>query len=383
MNVLMVLNRYYPMIGGAENQCRILMNQLASGSKINVIGVATHRYSKRLNAVDKLDDIDIYRLGLPGVGKIATLSFYLSLFTFLLKNKNKIDIVHVHTISLTSFFCVLFTTLFGKKTLQKLTIAGEIENLISKKGIKGYIVKNMIRFSISKGHVVVLTDEGVREIRRYSNKANYYKINNGIDCSVFHQKKNTIELREKYGLKKDRIYLGFVGRLTDVKGILELCEVVLDFNRQNDNLKEIYLTIMGSGDLQVGNVQEKIDEIAQNSKYVSLFAPQHQPVDFYNAIDFYVSNSKKEGLPNTVLEALACGKRLILSDIPPHVEIRDSNPEHSFIKIYKSIDELNFILNDILQDAKWQYISDKSLCIDERFHIDKVSNQYEELYQTL
>jgi len=35
-------------------------------------------------------------------------------------------------------------------------------------------------------------------------------------------------------------------------------------------------------------------------------------------VDLFVSISTREGMPNTVMEAMGCGCRLVLSDIPEH-----------------------------------------------------------------
>ena len=48
---------------------------------------------------------------------------------------------------------------------------------------------------------------------------------------------------------------------------------------------------------------------------------------FLRAADFLVSASKSEGLPNAVLEAMACGLRVALTDIGPHRELIGLAPD--------------------------------------------------------
>ena len=47
---------------------------------------------------------------------------------------------------------------------------------------------------------------------------------------------------------------------------------------------------------------------------------------FLRAADYLVSASRSEGLPNAVLEAMACGLRVALTDIGPHRELIDLAP---------------------------------------------------------
>lgn len=57
------------------------------------------------------------------------------------------------------------------------------------------------------------------------------------------------------------------------------------------------------------------------------FAGQLADVTSYlRAADFFVSASRAEGLPNAVLEAMACGLRTVLTDIGPHRELLDLAP---------------------------------------------------------
>lgn len=55
--------------------------------------------------------------------------------------------------------------------------------------------------------------------------------------------------------------------------------------------------------------------------------------------DIMISASLAEGLPNSVLEGLACGLPILFSDITPHQEIyyRDTAIENCFLMIRSSI----------------------------------------------
>ena len=45
--------------------------------------------------------------------------------------------------------------------------------------------------------------------------------------------------------------------------------------------------------------------------------------EYLTAADFYITSSTSEGLPNGVMEALASGLPVVMSDIPQHEEIAE------------------------------------------------------------
>lgn len=73
--------------------------------------------------------------------------------------------------------------------------------------------------------------------------------------------------------------------------------------------------------------------------------------DYLKASDYFISASLSEGLPNTVLEALAAGLPVLLSDIPSHHEIAQEtslscqlfnlgNGEETLVELLSSIDDI-------------------------------------------
>ena len=70
---------------------------------------------------------------------------------------------------------------------------------------------------------------------------------------------------------------------------------------------------------------------------------------FLQNSDVFVSASDSEGLPNAVLEALACGCSVILSDIPQHKEILDCLPNCGKLFVLHNLDTLASIMQECLQ----------------------------------
>ena len=56
--------------------------------------------------------------------------------------------------------------------------------------------------------------------------------------------------------------------------------------------------------------------------WIRLLGPRTDVGAYYRAADVFLSASRTEGMPYAVLEAAYCGLPLVLSDIPPHRELR-------------------------------------------------------------
>lgn len=138
-------------------------------------------------------------------------------------------------------------------------------------------------------------------------------VQNGIDISIFNYKNefSNNKLRDKLSLPKDKIIFVVVGTITsrkDPKTILECFK-----KRNNENELVIFL---GDGDMY-NLAKENYDEYDN----IMLLGRVDNVNEYMQASDYYISASLAEGLPNTVMEALASGLPCILSNINPHLEI--------------------------------------------------------------
>ena len=96
--------------------------------------------------------------------------------------------------------------------------------------------------------------------------------------------------------------------------------------------------------------------------------------DYLQLSDVFISSSESEGLPNSVLEAIACGLPVILSDIPQHKEIIQELPNAGKCYELGNIDELANKINKV-------NIVNKSNLENSPFTMKKMSKKYTEYYE--
>ena len=102
--------------------------------------------------------------------------------------------------------------------------------------------------------------------------------------------------------------------------------------------------------------------------------------EYLQASDVYIASSKSEGLPNGVLEAMAVGLPVILSNIEQHKEVYDENPKiGALYQIGDKEDCLKKILE--LDESKQSICSDEAYkCAHEQFSAERMSKQYQKEY---
>ncbi len=81
------------------------------------------------------------------------------------------------------------------------------------------------------------------------------------------------------------------------------------------------LVFLGEGPLEAECKRE-----AGGDSHIRFAGQVDDVTPYLRAADFFVSASRAEGLPNAVLEALACGLRVVLTDIGPHRELLELAP---------------------------------------------------------
>ncbi len=116
-----------------------------------------------------------------------------------------------------------------------------------------------------------------------------------VDFTKFFIKK-PINLRSKN--------IGFVGRFRQEKGIIDLIQAFINIA---DQIPDYNLIIVGDGEQKSLIVDIINKNKMENRIILSGWMSHDDLVNFYNEIQLLVVPSKTEGLPNVILESLACG----------------------------------------------------------------------------
>ena len=105
-------------------------------------------------------------------------------------------------------------------------------------------------------------------------------------------------------------------------GLIEIKNpfIVLDaFHQSNNSDSELFF--LGDGELRPSLTQKIVSLGLQEQAKLTGMIPRDKVFEYFSKSDVFVSASRGEGLPVAVLEAMACHRPVILSDIPPHREI--------------------------------------------------------------
>ncbi len=188
---------------------------------------------------------------------------------------------------------------------------------------KYYIRRKLIQWCLKKASKTIVVSEALSNKIESLNvlKGKIAIIRNGIDTNIFKPLgKNKCKTKLDI-LKYEKVVL-FIGSLDEVKGTRYLLEAFLKINTIN---KKVHLIIIGKGYLK----QDIIEFINKNmlNEYVQ-FADEikHEDIPLWiNSSDVLCLPSIREGMPNVILESLACGTPVVASDIGGIPEIISSD----------------------------------------------------------
>jgi len=256
------------------------------------------------------------------IRRISVMSNFISLIEiYRFIKKEKFDIVHVHT----PIACVLgrIAAKIAGVPLIIYTAHGfyfhdgmakwKRKILISFEKIMGNFFTDLI-FTQSKEDKKTAVNEGIIA------KNKIYYIGNGVDINEFNINNtgiNWLAKRKEFDIDSKTKIICFIGRVVREKGIIDL---IYAFKNVLNELPNTILLIIGDNsanerDLKTKNeVISLIDEFDIKEKVV--FTGYRNDIrDLLAIVDVFVLPSYREGMPRSVIEAMAMGKAVVATNI--------------------------------------------------------------------
>ena len=214
----------------------------------------------------------------------------------------------------------------------------------------------------------------------YDSFPNFYKwlaadrmhvVQNGVDL-------NRIDhiTKAKPAVHNEHFTIATVG-LIKIKNPTTVLDATYQYNNQDTKL-----TFLGEGSLRPVLMQ-KVERLGlQQQVQLTGMVARDKVFEYFSRADLFVSASWGEGLPVAVMEAMACGCPVVLSNIPPHREIAEGV---DFIPLLKPNDVTGFAQE--IKKFREMSVSERAVIgqkcrklIEDRFSLPIMHAGYQEIY---
>jgi len=295
--IAILVSDYFPSRGGTTTQTRLHALEFAKrGWKVTVL---TRRVRTRLGS-ERMEGIEVRRIALPGRGQIAkALDLFLAWF-WLLRRRRTLDAVSV-------MMDPDFAIVANAAGLKRSTVVTWVTRGDATRMLNGRI--GDVRRRLLEGCGEVVLTQRMKEELSDLGVFGASIIPVPVDTSWYHPPSAVEKATAVHNLKINggSIVL-FVGHLQERKGVDLLIRA---FRKVLDADLDAHLVIVG-GPVETVDARyvESLEAIVRENRLgerVVFVGPQDNAIGYLMGADIFCLPSHREGMPNVLLEAMACG----------------------------------------------------------------------------
>ena len=267
--------------------------------------------------------------------------FFLRIFSQI--NRNDTDIIFLHGSML--ILPAIFVKILSFRKIKILVRETQAIHLKSKREKLALKLAMLLA-----DNIIFLSEEYKNEIQAsFKNNFRTNKVSvipNGIDLDVFFPK--------IYRTTEHIFTIGMQSRIVPIKDHKTLIEAFALVLKQHPT-KQLYLKIAGDGE-SIDELIHLVDSYALNSNILFLgMLPESSLPNFLNDLDIYVHASFGETMSTSIMQAMACGKAIIASDVPGINNMIKNNETGILVPVLNII----MLANAILQLIEDEILKEK------------------------
>jgi len=384
--VLFITGAFYPEISGGGLQLYNLAQALRRNFRIYVI---TTTRDKALPFFQEINRIPIWRVYLKPGRLFSYLKAGLIMTYLFLKIRARINIIQLNGFSKKNIVLVLLAKLTRVKIVQRITSFG-MDDPVSMKAASSMI--DYYFYKISDFFVSISPAITESFYRSGINEKQLKEIPNGVDTERFSPLSvaEKLNLRQELSLPLDDfivLSVGFFSRDKSPDDIYRAWAELMRDSSCKSTLIFIGSTDTGYSEIDAGLVLAIKDNLMKSGLNQKVwFVEKTLSIEkYYQAADVFVTASRREGMPNALLEAMASGLPVLSSRLPGIIDFVINDGKNGLLFNPGKVDEISNHLNRIKQESDLR-VSLGSFAREKminKFSLNQAANAFGQLYKTL
>lgn len=360
MKIVVVGLRGFPDIqGGVETHCEELFPRIVKMGH-EVIVVRRKNFVKEVPVRLEYKGVKFKDLPSPSVSGLEAAIH--TAWGIWFAKKTHADILHVHAIG--PSIMIPLARLLGLRVV--MTHHGPDYDR-DKWGIFAKFILRLGEYFAAMGAQDIISIStvisGILE-KKYKRTKRVHLIYNGITSLC--RGGGSLEFLKSLDLQPGR-YILAVGRFVEEKRFDKLIEAFVKLR-----LEEYKLVIAGDADYPSSYAHTLKVFAIENGVVIPGIVKGEKLYQLYRQAALFVLPSSHEGLPITLLEAMSCGRKVLVSDIPANKAV--GLPEENYFKL-DDVEDMMQHITDLLNDGQSDQVYDLS-----KYNWDHIARQTEAVY---
>jgi len=203
-------------------------------------------------------------------------------------------------------------------------------------------------------------------------------IHYGVDVDKF-APENQVLTKTDIGVSDDHLVLGTVARFDYPKGHKYLVAAAPDIVRQFPNVRFVFA---GDGPLR-HEIEQQINKLGLNDYFV-LLGFRRDVKQLLGVFDLFILPSLSEGLPNAVLEAMACSNPVVATAVNGVVEVIEDGVTGYLVSPKSSAEMTDAIIKMLKSPEAMKEMGRRGrVRVANHFSMEQQIGKFEELYLSL
>jgi len=311
LRILMVVDGRYPTTGGAEMQARLLSSAFAKAG--HSVRVLTPRLEASQPLHERIDGIEVERIAYPRMRGLGAIILNLRFAAYLWRRRRALDVVHIHMMHNLAGAAGWTKPWIRLPIFVKVSGAAEFQGGILDPALRRGLVHRVLDAGSRRLDGFQCISTFTRQVMLQAGypAAKLHFIPNAVDCDRF----TPMSSAPEQGSRERAPRVVFVGRHVAVKGLDILLRAWAGMTRP----AAARLILAGDGPERATLMQQATAlGVADSIEFPGTVSDVSA---LLASASIYVQASHREGLPNSVLEAMAAGLPVVATRIGGHEDI--------------------------------------------------------------